>query len=167
LNAKDLNYQSGVYEVFVYLGDFLIEDSLEWNLGEVQLNVLAGNPKTTNPLYGVSYGPKPEIKHLFRVPEPRPPRLVSDAFTVLCLAPILILLALWVKIGVNISGFSFSLGALGFHLGLAGLFGVYTTFWLNLTMFQALKYMTVPGVITFLAGHRLLSHISDQRTKNN
>jgi len=149
----------------LFLGDFLIEDSIEWPLGEVQLSVASGKPKAPNPLYTVSYEPKPEIKHVFRTPDPRPPRFLSDAFTLITLSPILILLALWVKIGANISGFPASLSAIAFHLGLAGLFGVYGTFWLRLTMFEALKWMTIPGAITFIAGHRLLAHISERRSK--
>jgi hypothetical protein len=44
------------------LGDFLVEDSLEWGLGEVNLHLADGKPKTVNSLYSVTYGPKPEIK---------------------------------------------------------------------------------------------------------
>jgi oligosaccharyltransferase complex subunit delta (ribophorin II) len=166
-NAKDLNYQSGLYEVILYLGDFLIEDSTEWVLGDVQLTVFSGKPKNVNPLYSVSYGPKPEIHHQFRVPEPRPPRFLSDTFTLLVLAPLLVLLILWAKIGVNISAFPASISALGFHLGLAGIFGVYGIFWLKLSMFEALKIMTIPGLITFISGHRLLAYINERRTKGS
>ena len=69
-NAKDLNYESGVYEVILYLGDFLVEDSLEWVLGDVSLTVFSGKPKSVNPLYAVSFGPKPEIqvRILFYIP---------------------------------------------------------------------------------------------------
>ncbi len=61
-NAKDLAYNSGLYEVTLVLGDFFIEDSVEWALGEVNLQVAAGKSKAVNPLYGITYGPKPEIK---------------------------------------------------------------------------------------------------------
>jgi len=57
-----LGYNSGLYEVIVFLGDFLVEDSMEWNIGEVNLQLAAGKPKAINELYSVSYGPKPEIK---------------------------------------------------------------------------------------------------------
>jgi oligosaccharyltransferase complex subunit delta (ribophorin II) len=33
---------------------------------------------------------KPEIKHKFREPEVRPPPVVSNTFTLLCIAPILV-----------------------------------------------------------------------------
>jgi len=162
-NAKDLNYKSGAYEVIIYLGDFLLEDSLEWNLGEVSLSVGQGKPKGENPLYSIAYGLKPEIKHLFRVPEPRPPRFLSDAFTLLVLSPLLLLFILWIKVGANISGFPASLSALGFHLGLIGIFGVYGVFWWRLTMFEAIKYVSIPGLVAFISGHRLLSHIAETR----
>jgi oligosaccharyltransferase complex subunit delta (ribophorin II) len=164
-NAKDLGYESGKYEIVLILGDFLVEDSLEWALGEVNLQVASGKTKSVNPLYSVTYGQKPEIKHQFRTPEPRPPRFLSDTFTVLVLSPILILLILWIKIGANIKGFPLTLSALGFHVGLAGIFGVYLLFWIRLTMFEALKLVSIPGAITFICGHRLLAYISEKRSK--
>lgn len=66
-----------------------------------------------NVLFGVCF------QHLFREPEKRPPVFVSNLFTGLCLAPVLLLLILWAKLGVNISNFPFSLSAIVFHGGLA------------------------------------------------
>ena len=55
-------------------------------------------------------GPKPEIAHMFREPEKRPPAVVSNAFTILCLAaPFAVLFGAWAKLGVNISGFTVSI----------------------------------------------------------
>jgi len=62
VNAKDFGYKSGSYEIVLYLGDFLLEDSIEWVVGEVSLKLGSGKVKAINPLYAVSYGPKPEIK---------------------------------------------------------------------------------------------------------
>lgn len=42
----------------------------------------------------IIYEQLPELKHTFREPEPRPPQLISDAFAILCLAPILLLFIL-------------------------------------------------------------------------
>lgn len=36
-------------------------------------------------------GPLPEIIHQFRVPDKRPPRIVSDIFTGLCITPLVLL----------------------------------------------------------------------------
>ncbi len=64
------------------------------------------------------YSKKPEIVHLFRQPEPRPSKLVSSVFSVLCLLPVLLLIFLWFNIGVNFSRFQFSISAVVFHVSL-------------------------------------------------
>lgn len=162
-NAKDLSYKSGKYELVLLLGDFLIQDSVEWTLGEVNLKLGQGKVKSVNPLYAVEYGAKKEIQHMFRQPEPRPPRFLSDAFTLLVLSPLVILLGLWFKIGINLNNFPVSISAIGFHLGLISLFGVYTLFWIKLSMFEALKWMAGPSVLTFVTGNRLLNYIAERR----
>ena len=48
-----------------------------------------------------------------REPESRPPQTVSSLFTLLVLSPVLLLLALWFKLGANISNFAFSFSAIG------------------------------------------------------
>ncbi len=49
----------------------------------------------------------------FREPETRPSKLVSNAFTLLVLSPLLLLLACWAKLGVNIANFPLSLSGVG------------------------------------------------------
>ena len=98
-------------------------------------------------------------------PEPRPPAAVSSLFTLLCLAPVLIMLVLWLRLGVNISNFPFSLYALGFHVGLGGIFGLYYYFWLQLNMFTTVKYLMMVGVVTFLCGNKMLVGIAEKRAK--
>ena len=46
------------------------------------------------PVDKTRYTPKPEIIHQFRVPEKRPPIVVSNAFSVLVLVPLLLLFGL-------------------------------------------------------------------------
>ena len=65
-----------------------------------------------------------------------PSMLVSNIFTLIVLSPFLLMLALWAKLGANISNLPLSLSALGFHLGLGAIFGLYAVFWLQLNMFQ-------------------------------
>lgn len=57
---------------------------------------------------------------MFREPERRPPAFVSNLFSGLCLAPVLLLLILWARLGINISNFPLSFSAITFHLGLGG-----------------------------------------------
>lgn len=62
---------------------------------------------------------------MFREPEKRPPAFVSNLFTGLCLAPVLLLFILWAKLGVNISNFPFSFSAVIFHLGLGSKYFIF------------------------------------------
>lgn len=158
--AQDFNSKSGLYSVSVILGDAVITNPTSWHAADIEINFPEDGLSKETGLYSA----KPEIRHLFREPEPRPSAIVSNAFTLLCLSPILIMLALWLKLGVNCSNFPASLAAVGFHVGLASIFLLYTYFWLELNMFQTMKYLTVLGVITFLCGNSLLASIA-KKTK--
>lgn len=171
-SAQTFNYESGQYAVNIIIGDALLSNSFEWYLGDVSLkfpdksNEVASSDKSTGGVYKQKpniYVPKPEIKHMFREPEKRPPVFVSNLFTGLCLAPVLILLVLWIKLDVNISKFPFSISAIVFHLGLGSIFVLFGIFWLQLNMFVTLRYLFGLGVVTFLSGSKLLSYINQSQ----
>jgi oligosaccharyltransferase complex subunit delta (ribophorin II) len=86
--------------------------------------------------------------------------MVSTAFTALVLSPLLLLLVCWARLGVNIANFPFTLSGLGFHAGLGAIFTLYLYFWLQLNMFETIKYLVVVGVVTFLCGNSLLANIA-------
>lgn len=159
--AADFGQLSGLYSLQLIVGDVILSNSFEWDVADVQLK-LALDPSQA-PKLDSMYKPKPEIKHMFREPERRPPVIVSNLFTGLVAVPFLVLLVLWAKLGINISNFPFSLSAIGFHLGLAGIFALFGCFWLKLNMFQTLKYLFGLGVITFLCGNRMLAKIARNR----
>jgi oligosaccharyltransferase complex subunit delta (ribophorin II) len=48
----------------------------------------------------------------------------------------------------------------GFHLGLGAIFTLYLLFWLQLNMFETIKYLVIVGVVTFLCGNSLLASIA-------
>ncbi|CAK9802668.1 Dolichyl-diphosphooligosaccharide--protein glycosyltransferase subunit 2 [Anthophora quadrimaculata] len=164
--AMNFDYQSGDYNVELIVGDAVLNNPFQWTVATVNLKF----PETTlaergdkGVLYKYKsnvYTTKPEIKHMFREPEKRPPAFVSNLFTGLCLAPVLLLLLLWAKLGVNISNFPFSLSAVTFHLGLGSIFILFGIFWLKLNMFVTLRYLLGLGVVTFLAGNKMLSRIA-------
>lgn len=165
--ATNFNYQSGDYNVELIVGDAILGNPFQWTVATVSLKF----PESTSPterivknaLYKQKsnvYTTKPEIEHMFRDPEKRPPAFVSNLFTGLCLAPILLLLVLWVKLGVNISNFPLSVSAVTFHLGLGSIFVLFGVFWLKLNIFVTLRYLLGLGVVTFLAGNKMLSRIA-------
>ena len=53
--------------MILYLGDFNIEEPMIWTIGEAPLKLVPRQAKAINPLYAVSYEPKPEIKVTFRI----------------------------------------------------------------------------------------------------
>jgi len=159
--ASDFGNQSGEYTLTLIIGDFALENPFSWDVGSVQLKF----PTTPRekPVDN-TYIPKPEIEHQFRTPDKRPPKAVSSTFTVLVLAPLGLLLLLWLLLGANISNFAIGgIWGILFHLGLAGIFGLYYCFWIKLNMFQTLKYLTAIGLITFIAGNRMLRRIANAK----
>lgn len=159
--AKEFLYRSGKYSMELIVGDAVIQNPFSWAVADVELTFPEGSVSTDDKLG--RYAKKPEIKHMFREPEKRPPAVVSTVFTALVLAPLAILLVLWMRIGANISAFPFSISAIGFHVGLAGIFGLYYCYFLTLNMFVTLRYLTIIGIPTFLFGNRLLSGIAAAR----
>jgi len=159
--SKDFSGVSGKYSMRLTVGDATIANPIAWDLADVKLEFPAEQAGSTEQ---ASQGPKPEIAHMFREPEKRPPAVVSNAFTILCLAaPFAVLFGAWAKLGVNISGFTVSISSIGFHLGLGSIFGLYYFFWLNMTMFSTIKYLIMIGVVTFLCGNSMLSKIAEKR----
>ncbi|XP_034940287.1 dolichyl-diphosphooligosaccharide--protein glycosyltransferase subunit 2 [Chelonus insularis] len=167
-DAQTFGFQSGDYHLNLIIGDALISNPFQWEVAVVGLKFpepTGTDAVTISKLEGLKkksniYAPKSEIKHMFREPEKRPPVFVSNLFTGLCLAPLLLLLILWAKLDVNIAKFPFSLSAVLFHVGLGSIFVLFGVFWLKLNMFVTLRYLLGLGVVTFLAGSKLLSHIA-------
>ncbi|KAI5631327.1 oligosaccharyltransferase subunit ribophorin II domain-containing protein [Phthorimaea operculella] len=146
--TKHLPGGSGAYSISIYLGDSAVSNPIAWHLGDIHFNfgkdgsALGEAVKISNKPYR---GPLPEIKHMFREPEPRPSRIVSDVFACACAAPLLLLLILWAKLRVNMSYFPFSLSAIIFHLSLGASLGLYGLLWLQLSMFDTVRYLLPLG----------------------
>ncbi|KAJ1124011.1 hypothetical protein NDU88_002475 [Pleurodeles waltl] len=153
---------SGTYTLYLIIGDPTLENPILWNMADVVIKF----PEEDAPATVQSktlFAPKPDIQHLFREPEKRPPTVVSNTFTALVLSPLLLLFILWIKIGANISNFSFAPSTILFHLGHAAMLGLMYVYWTQLDMFQTLKYLAILGTITFLAGNRMLAQKAVKR----
>ncbi|XP_045524133.1 dolichyl-diphosphooligosaccharide--protein glycosyltransferase subunit 2 isoform X2 [Pieris brassicae] len=164
--GKLVQQKSGRHSLSVYLGDSAVSNPLLWDLGEIAFNfgkdaVAIGEDKSR--ANSVNRGPLPEISHKFREPDARPPRLVSDVFAAACAAPLLILLLLWARIGINFGNLPFTPAALVFHLALGGSLALYGLFWLQLSMFATLRYLAPLAVVTFLSGHSLLRRLAQDK----
>ncbi|XP_011141992.1 dolichyl-diphosphooligosaccharide--protein glycosyltransferase subunit 2 [Harpegnathos saltator] len=168
--AMNFGHQSGDYDIELIVGDAVISNPFRFNIGTVTLKFpevtsMEGTDKNTPYKQRPNvYTTKPEIKHMFREPERRPPAFVSNLFTGLCSSPVVLLLILWARLGINISNFPLSPSAIAFHLGLGGIFVLFGIFWLKLNMFVTLKCLIALGVVTFLAGNKMLFHIAHRNT---
>eukprot|EP00095_Tigriopus_kingsejongensis_P010482 maker-scaffold1034_size68570-snap-gene-0.14 protein:Tk10482 transcript:maker-scaffold1034_size68570-snap-gene-0.14-mRNA-1 annotation:"hypothetical protein DAPPUDRAFT_303417" len=162
--AKEFGGRSGKYAIHLIVGDAVISNPISWLIADINLEFPDLGLPDQEP---VQSGPKPEITHLFREPDSRPPATVSNLFTVLCLLPFLIMIILWLQLGVNISAFPFSLSAVGFHLGLGGIFALYYYFWLQLNLFVTVKYLCMASIVTFLCGNSMLVKIAEKRKQHS
>ncbi|KAB0797670.1 hypothetical protein PPYR_08663 [Photinus pyralis] len=153
--ANELSF-SAKFELELILGDSIMSNPLRWSFGaiDVALSTVEPSPQSKR-------GPRPEIVHMFRPAEKRPPQTVSMLFTALAASPLLLLLILWIKVGINFKNFSFA--ALPFHVGLGGIFSLFTCFWLKLDMFATCAWLIPIGGFTFLAGHHILSKLAKQK----
>jgi len=161
-NAKNFRQTSGLYSIDLIVSDPLIENPMIWKLSDIQMNF--GEDSTLQSSAASDkqnlYIAKPEIKHLFRQPDPTPPKIVSTIFAGLCLAPFVIMIVMWLNIGFNLSKFSFSVYAIIFQLTLAGIFVLFYCYWTFLNMFQTVRYLAMLGVIAFLSGNKMLKNLA-------
>ncbi|KAF0311923.1 Dolichyl-diphosphooligosaccharide--protein glycosyltransferase subunit 2 [Amphibalanus amphitrite] len=157
--AKKPGVRAGKYAVQLMIGDPVVDNALAWTLADVVLQFPDGDKADPVDIYA----PKPEIKHTFREPEPRPAAVISSVFTGLVLAPLLVMLILWARVGINVRQFPISLSAIGFLAGIGAIFALYVGFWLQLNMFTTVKYLFGIGVVTFLCGHDTLARLAAKR----
>ncbi|CDW52650.1 Ribophorin II domain containing protein [Trichuris trichiura] len=156
--GKEFDHQSGTFEIKLIVGDSVSSNAI-LQTATLSLTLPEVYRPFKSPLDVIVYEKKPEIVHMFRQAEKRPPKLVSATFTLLVFLPILFLPILWMRIGSNLSGYRFSLCGVIFHITI---FGLYVLFWLRLNMFETLKYLSIIGSVAFLSGHRVLRYIAER-----
>lgn len=159
--SNDFGNLMGTYQIELLVGDALVENSIRWSIGKINLKL----PSTAKPVKN-EFVAKPEIRHLFREQEKRPLQIISSFFTLLCLSPLVLLFILWITIGVNLNGFRVSLSSLLFHVSFALVFLLYWCFFVQLNMFQTLKWLSVIGLVVYLSGHSLLSCLMINKKKD-
>lgn len=153
--GKDsFNARSGEYTVHLIIGDAAISNPVYWHVCNIKMTFSGSAPAAKSQSI---YTPKPEIHHIFRESEKRPPAIVSTVFTAACIAPLFFLVISWLKTGLNLSNMRFAPKNLIFHAGLIGIFLLYYFFWLQLNMFTTLRYLALLGSITFIAGNKVLA----------
>lgn len=162
--VEKLNHQSGVYTVDLIVGDDVMENSFLWTLASLDLDLPEG-PEGASSAPVSKFGPKPEISHIFRQPEKRPPTYLSMAFLVLTLLPLVGFFVALLQLGVNLknlpSGGLPLAAAAGFHGGIASILVLYLMFWLKLNLFTTLQVLGFLGLLTLVPGFNILSYLAN------
>jgi len=157
--AQELS-SSGVVDVEVVVGSNQPRENQIWKLGKLNVDLTGLNEKKPS-----VFLKKPTIEHKFRVAEKRPSGIVSSAFTLAVLSPILILLVGWPKVGANLRNFpkgAASLSAIGFHASLGAVLALFIIYWLSLSMMTTLIYMGILAVPSAIFAHSTLNAVAAQ-----
>jgi len=146
---------AGEYSLSVLSGDSLLAEALRWQLGSINLSIADnGGADQEDP----EVQPKKEIKHVFRSPEPRAPKIIALAFSLLVLAPLAVLVLTvmgTVRFSIPSVGGNF-LWLVIFHGSIGAILFLYALYWIHLNIFQALAGLALLGPIATVAGNRAL-----------
>ncbi|CAM6034903.1 unnamed protein product [Sphagnum compactum] len=172
--VEKLQYLSGTYSVVLIVGDETMENSFVWTLASLDLDLPEAPegtalPPTVPVEVNARFAPKPEIAHIFRQPEKRPPILLSNVFLGLTLLPLIGFFVGLRYLGANIKLFPttglLGVAAFSFHGAIASILLLYFLFWLKLDLFTTLKVLGFLVLLTLLPGHSILSYLADLSTK--
>mmetsp|Transcript_21912 Transcript_21912/g.32572 ORF Transcript_21912/g.32572 Transcript_21912/m.32572 type:complete len:772 (+) Transcript_21912:36-2351(+) len=160
-NAKKdpalLLYRSGDYSLTLLLGDPFIDQFTEWTFAEsVSVEFTKKAPSTFRARKNI-YHAQPEITHMFRESERRPPFIISLAASAGVAAPLLVLVFGVFQYGLstlNFRGNKF-IGLL-FQFTLIAIAAVLALYWLALNMFQTLGILSILTIISTILGSRAL-----------
>ncbi|KAJ0410643.1 hypothetical protein ATCC90586_009124 [Pythium insidiosum] len=170
--SKKFSYKSGDHQLQVIVGDPTFERGLVWDLGTVELLLGAAPPQAPSPLYAkpllhesdTTLSALPEIKHVMRPQDPRPPIAVSLAFSAAVAAPFVFFLLFVLQLRLNVSklfhGANLVFG-LGFLASLAAIFALFAWYWIELTMYTTLSYLGVLGSVALWLGHLTLKRLAN------
>jgi len=161
--ATQLGRQSGAYEIHLIVGDSYLQTPLSWKISTLSLKYKGEAIKKSDP-----FAKKPEIVHQFRVPEARPPKTISFAFTLATIAPFLILFLGFPLQGANLKRFPFTgtgfLYNVGFLVCLGATLALYAFYWLSLNMVQTLTYLFGLSIPTLFFANRALNELAKVKT---
>jgi oligosaccharyltransferase complex subunit delta (ribophorin II) len=158
--------ENGNYQIELIVGDPFIQNMISWNFVNVRMNAASGIKRNQ----AWEEKPLPEIHHVFRTPEKRPPQFVSFAFTLAVCVPLLILLIGIFLVGGNLKNFPGGLSffwAVGFQLSLLSVLVLFSFYWLQLNMITTLKYLGVLSIPCLIFGQKTLYSRAVKRLSPN
>jgi len=159
--SVDFYGQSGNYDLQLIAGDAFLQNPVSWTFATIHIKY-PNNSKVDPP--SSPFDIKPEIVHQFRVPDIRPPKTISMAFTGAVLGiPFLILIVGLFSVGANFGNFPSGanfLFAIGFQATLGAILSLFVIYWLRLNMVQTLGYLILLSLPFLFFSHRNLNALS-------
>ncbi|KAH7910254.1 Dolichyl-diphosphooligosaccharide--protein glycosyltransferase subunit Swp1 [Hygrophoropsis aurantiaca] len=139
-------------EVTLILGSFVHEPA-KYELFDLYIPASQPAPKHPDE---VTFSVLPTIEHTFRPEQKLPPKAISAIFASAVLAPWVVLLGLWGKIGVSVPHL-FSPSIVPFTALLGAFEVLLFWYWVDLKLGQVLLYGSVLAIPTVFAGKQALS----------
>jgi hypothetical protein len=162
-------YASGLYNIFVLVGDTSYSKPVEWFVGSIDLvfptKVVANLPLYTKSLLHTSDNTLealPEIVHQMRPPAKRASNLVAGIFTILTIIPLVVFVAFVISLQPNVSRLS-TFSSIAFVVCIVATLLLYVTYWLGLkgvSFYQTIKYICFLFPISFLIGSYSLAAVT-------
>lgn len=159
---SDFQSVNGEYSLILKVGSTNVANEISWVLADSKITFTNGvdaAPSNIKP----DFQPKPEIKHMFREPEARPPAILTTIFFVGVVSLIGVLLVGWSVAGANLYNLPFGLPTLLFFGSLAGVFYLYWSFWIRLNMFQTIGYLAGLSLLLLMSGNSMLRSVANKR----
>ncbi|KAF9653535.1 hypothetical protein BDM02DRAFT_3257640 [Thelephora ganbajun] len=125
------------------------------------LIVPASQPVAPHP-EEVRYHPQPAIEHTFRPEQKTPPAFISAVFSVLVLAPWVVLVGLWSQLSPKVPHL-FSPKIVPFTATLGAFEVLLFLYWLDLKLGQVLLYGAGLGIVAVLTGKTALVQVGKLR----
>ncbi|KAJ3299802.1 proteasome regulatory particle base subunit [Borealophlyctis nickersoniae] len=161
-----LKHLPGEHHLTLHIGSFTAQP-ISYPLGTAVFS-FQGNPEHGKFAWDV-FDPLPEIEHQFSPDAKTPPRVLSQAFTLLTLVPWIGLTAAYLSLGANVRNlFASPSHAIfgGLYLGSLVLFLLlFYLYWTKFNLFQLLGYGSLLGSATAIVGRQALVARATARTK--
>ncbi|KAJ1668468.1 proteasome regulatory particle base subunit [Coemansia sp. RSA 1646] len=142
----------GTYNAALILGSFT-DGGVFYELGDI---IIAGKEKQKRDV--AVYGAKPEIRHRFSDAQKMPNAAVSLAFTAAAVAPLVVLLGAWARLGVNAADLKKeAVGSVAFMGLVSAYMALAMAYWVGVKLFPTLAYALALALPTYLAGQYALS----------
>eukprot|EP00270_Netrium_digitus_P009260 TRINITY_DN2810_c0_g2_i1.p1 TRINITY_DN2810_c0_g2~~TRINITY_DN2810_c0_g2_i1.p1 ORF type:complete len:253 (-),score=80.04 TRINITY_DN2810_c0_g2_i1:182-895(-) len=174
---RNLSASGQPLKMTLSVGDILMANPIRWVLGEVEVDGEGEEAETLEALEAAPPAPHesspllPEIRHIFRPKENRPPLVVSMTFALLAVIPLLAFVYGLLRLGINLAAFppqgsKHFASAASFHAGIACILILFVFCWIKMNLFLTLRLLPVLALAVSVPGYLTLTFLADTIKKS-